>query len=292
VQQVGIVVDSSCCLPPVLASASGIQVVPFTIAFGDRVLEDGAGKADEFYDILRTSTALPKTAAPSPGAFLAAFRRAAEHAEGVLAITLPANLSSAHNSCVQAASLAERELPGVPVRCIQAGAVAAGFGLVALETARAAARGAGLEDAAALAGRLPTEVHFFAFLDSLEYLARGGHVPKAAAWLGDLVGLRPVLTAPHGDVRRITQARSRRGATERLLRLMLRHNPTRAPVQVLVMHAAAEPEAHNLRAEIEARFPCEEAHITQFTPVMGAHSGPGVLGVAFRVLTGEHSVLA
>lgn len=283
-QKVAVVTDSSACLPPALAASNGIEVVPFTLTFVDTEYRDGTGDSDEFYRLLRGAKRPPTTAAPSPADFAAGIRSAASNAASVLCITLPANLSSAHEACQQAVKAMRQELPETPVRCIAARAVAAGQGLIALDVARAAARGADLAATLDLAERLARQVHFFAFLDSLEYLARGGHVPKVAAWLGGIIGLRLVLTAPDGDVRRITQARSRRAATERLLTLVERHNPTGEPIQAMVMHAGVPGEAESLRRVVASRFACKEVHITQFTPVMGAHSGPGVLGIAFRVV--------
>ena len=284
VQKVAVVTDSSACLPLELAAQHGIEVVPFTMAFGDQVYRDGIDEPGDFYRQLRLADKLPKTAAPSPAAFLDAFQRASIRGAEVLCIMLPANLSSAQNACTQAIAMAEKEMRGVRIKGMAGGAVAAGQGLVVLEAARAAARGAGLEEAAALAESLAPQVHFFAFLDTLEFLAKGGHVPKAAAWLGNLVGLRPVLTAPYGEVKRIAQARSRRGATDWLLRLVEQHNPTLAPIQAMVMHANSLEEAESLSDRLRRRFPCQELYITQFTPVMGAHSGPGALGIAFRIL--------
>lgn len=281
---VSIVTDSSACIPASLAAAQGIEIVPFTMAFGNEVFRDGLDDAEDFYEQLRLNRSLPKTSAPSPGAFLSAFHAAAKRGTSVLAITLPANLSSAHNACQQAVGMARDELPGTEVRCLEAGAVAAGQGLIVLEAARSAALGATLAEAATLTQGLGSRVHFFAFLDTLEYLAKGGHVPKVAAWIGDLVGLRPVLTAPHGDVRRITQARSRRGATARVVRLVAETNPSGRPIKAMVMHAGVLREAEELSRTIEARFECAEMHVTQFTPVMGSHSGPGVLGVAILVM--------
>ena len=252
--------------------------------FDGRVYRDGAEDPGDFYRLLREAERPPTTAAPSPGLFLQAFGRAKERGEGVLCITLPANLSSLHNSSQQAVRLAEEEMPGVRIVSMVAGAVAAGQGLLALEAARAAARGLGLDDTVRLVGELGPQVHFFAALDTLEYLAKGGHVPKVAAWLGNMVGLRPILTAPNGDVKRMSQARSRRGAMDKILKMMEQCNPSNAPVQALLMHADALQDAYSLRDRIEARFRCQEMLVTRFTPVMGAHSGPGVLGVAFRVV--------
>ena len=165
-----------------------------------------------------------------------------------------------------------------------AGAVASGQGLLVLEAARAAARGLDLDAIINMLKEMAPRVHFFAALDTLDYLAKGGHVPKVAAWLGGVVGIRPILTASNGDIKRIAQARSRKGAVDKMLSLMRDRIPSDKPVQVCVMHADAIDEAEAFRNVIEERFECREMLMTPFTPVMGVHSGPGVLGVAFRVL--------
>lgn len=283
-QKVAIVTDSSACLSGTLAASAGVEVVPVEMILEGRVYRDGLDDAGDFYRLLREARTLPKTSAPSPGQFLQAFRRARERAPSILCITLPANLSSLHNASQQAVALAAEQMPGLRIRTIEAGAVAAGQGLIVLEAARAAMDGQELDQVESLVADLGPRVHFFAALDTLEFLARGGHVPKVAAWLGNVMGIRPILTAPGGDVRRITQARSRRAALARILNLMEERNPKGAPIRVLVMHADALSEAQALAEQVRQRFPCEELHVTQFTPVMGAHSGPGVLGVAFRVV--------
>ncbi len=281
-QKVAIVTDSTACLSRELVEAHGIEIVPTEMAFEGRVYRDGVDSAEDFYAQLRQAKKLPTTSAPPPGLFLEAYGRAAKRAEGVLCITIPEELSSTHNSSRQAIALAQDELPGVRIISLPAPAVASGQGLVALEAAEAAERGDDLDTVAGLVTDLAPRVHFFAVLDSLEHLAKGGHVPKAAAWLGDLVGLKPILTSRGGKVERLSQARSKRGAVAKMLRLMEERNPGGLPIRALVMHADAPGEALRFREQIEARFPCESLSITQFTPVMGAHSGPGVVGVAFR----------
>jgi DegV family protein with EDD domain len=283
-----VVTDSTACLSPDMALRYGIEVVPTEVELEGRVYRDGVDSPEAFYDHLRRAKKLPKTSAPSPGAFLEAYRRAAARspsAEGrsreILCITLPAELSSTHQVARQAALLAADELPGVRILCVPTPAVASGQGLVAIETARAAPDHT-LDGLAAYVAALASQVHFFAVLDTLEYLARGGHVPRAVGWLGDLVGFKPILTASYGKVERLSQARSREGGMSKMLRLMEERNPSRRPIRALLMHAGAAPECARFRAEIERRFACELLLTTQFTPVMGAHSGPGVVGVAFR----------
>lgn len=283
-QKVAIVTDSSSCLSAELGRQHGIEIVPYSMLFEGRDFRDGVDDPSEFYALLRHAEKLPATSAPSPGLFLEAYQRAGRRAESVLCITLPGELSSCHNSSKQAIILAEEELPGLKIESVAAPAVASGQGLVALEAARAAASGGDLEECVALVSGLAPEVHFFAVLDTLEYLAKGGHVPKAVGWLGDLVGVKPILTAHYGTVKRLTQSRSKRRALDTMLRMMGERNPERHSIRALVMHADAPGEADAFRDEIASRFRCELLLVTQFTPVMGAHSGPGVVGVAFLVL--------
>ena len=283
-QHVAVVTDSSCCLSMELAREHGIEIVPYRMHFEGRDFRDGVDDPSDFYALLRQADKLPATSAPSPGLFLEAYKQAAQRAETVLCITLPGELSSCHNSSKQAIILAEEELPGLKIVSVAAPAVASGQGLVALEAARASASGGTLDECASLVSALAPRVHFFAVLDTLEYLARGGHVPKAVGWLGDLVGVKPILTAHYGTVKRLTQARSKRRAVDTMLRMIEERNPQRRAIRALVMHADAVGEAEAFRDEIASRFPCDLLLLTQFTPVMAAHSGPGVVGVAFLVV--------
>ena len=283
-QQVAIVTDSSSCIAGHLAKAYGIEIVPYDLAFDDLVYRDGVDPVGAFYDLLRAAKRPPTTSAPSPGLYLEAFRAASTRASSVLCITLPSNLSSSHNASQQAVIMAEERLPGVQFRSVTAPAVAAGQGLISLEAAELAAQGASLNEVAARVAALAPGVFFYAVLDSLEYLAKGGHVPAVAAWLGDRVGFKPVLTARHGKVERLTQVRSKTRAIERMLLMMEDANPERAPIRAILMHADAPGEATRFSEKIRERFDCREVLITEFTPVMGAHSGPGVVGIAYRVL--------
>lgn len=283
-QKVAVVTDSSSCIAGEIARTYGIEIVPYDLVFDGRVYRDGVDPPGDFYGLLRKSKRPPTTSAPSPGQYLEAFEAASKRAESVLCITLPAGLSSSHSASQHAVALAGEHLPGTAIRSIPAPAVAGGQGLIAIETAWLAANGASLDETAAFVDTIAPKVDFYAVLDTLEYLAKGGHVPKAAAWLGDKVGFKPVLTARHGKVERLTQARSKARAIERMLKMMRETNPNGAPIRAVLMHAAAPEEAARFAEKVQERFNCREVLTTEFTPVMGAHSGPGVVGIAYRIL--------
>ncbi len=280
-QKVAILTDSSACIPKEIAEKHHITVIPVDLVFENRVFRDGLDNSEDFYKLLSQAKKLPTTSAPTPGAFLEAFTKASEWAQGIICFTLPANLSSMHNSARQARELAIQQSSDVRIEIVAAGAVAAGQGLIAIEAAKAAANGADVDGIMELAKGLNQKVHFFAMLDTLEYLAKGGRVPRAAAWVGKVIGFKPILTAVNGEVKLMARTRTKQKALDRMLHFMEQRVPNGSLTHVAVMHANARADADELQKRVESKFKCADLFVTRFTPVMGAHSGPGVVGVAF-----------
>jgi len=123
-------------------------------------------------------------------------------------------------------------------------------------------------------------VNLFAYLDTLHYLVKGGRVPKAAALAGSLLQIKPIFTVSDGDAYPVTNARTNPGAIKCIIKIM-EQKVAKGPLHVAVMHADALDKAEALRNLISSQFDCAELFITEFTPVMGAHTGPGVIGAAF-----------
>jgi DegV family protein with EDD domain len=138
-----------------------------------------------------------------------------------------------------------------------------------------------LEEVLAGAKRVAEGVHLLAMVDDLHYLVRGGHVPKLAAKASSLFRIKPILTINGGDARPLAKAQTTSGALKRMVGMMKRGIVKGKPLHVAVMHADALDNALVLSDEIYTRFQCDELFITEFTPVMGAHIGPGLIGVAF-----------
>ena len=149
--RVAVVTDSSACLPADLLKAHRITTVPLTFLFDGEPRYDGALSGREFYALLRASRRFPTTAAPAPAAFLEAYRQAATSAESALCVTLPAAFSGTYDSALTAAEMAREELPGFPVRVVDSHCLAMCHGFAVLYAARAAAAGATLDEAEAVA---------------------------------------------------------------------------------------------------------------------------------------------
>jgi len=280
--KVAIVTDTTACIPREQVEKYGIELVPVDIIFGDKVYRDGIDiTPDQFYALLRQAEKLPTTSGSLPDPFLEAYREASKRAASILCITLPAKLSGMCNSAQLAKQMAKEALPNVVIEVLDCGTAAAAQGLVVLAAARAAASGGSLTKVIETARNVMQRVNLFATLDTLYYLVKGGRVPKAAALVGSLLKIKPIFTVTDGEAHPVTNPRTTAGAMKRILKIMEQKVAKGQPLHVAVMHADALDRAKELMGEISSQFDCAELFITEFTPVMGAHTGPGVIGIAF-----------
>ena len=281
-KKVAIVTDTTACIPREQVEEYAIELVPIQIIFGDKVYLDGIDISPaEFYTLLRQAEKLPTTSGSLPGPFLEAYCKASQRAPSILCITLSSKLSGVFNSARLAMEMAKEALPNVVIEVIDCGTAAAAQGLVVLAAAKAAALGKSLVEVVDIARSVMPRVNLFATLDTLYYLVKGGRVPKVAALASSLLKIKPIFTVNGGEAHPVTNVRTNPGAMKRILKIMGQKIVKGQPLHVAVMHADALDRAIVLRNQISSRFDCAELFITEFTPVMGAHTGPGVIGVAF-----------
>lgn len=283
VRKVAIVSDSICCLPRELVEKYGICVVPIQIMYEGRSYRDGIDiSPSEVYSIMRRRDNLPTTSTPSTGDFLSAYRRMSLNAESILCITVTSLQSRTYDTAVVAKDMAKEVIPGTTIQVLDSRAVAGALGFIVLEAARAASRGADLPEATEVAKGMMGKVHFLAVLDTLFYLARSGRVGRAAAWAGSLLDIKPVLghSPSVGETVAVARPRSKMKAVERMLEIMT-EKVGGSKVHAIVNHADEPEEGERLKERIRSRFDCVELYITEFTPGMGVHTGPGLLAIGF-----------
>jgi DegV family protein with EDD domain len=257
-------------------------VVPVPLIIDEKTYRDGIDiTPTEFYAMLRNSKKLPTTSASSPTPYLEAFRNASHRAHNILCLTEPLKFSAMYNSAWAAVQMAKNTLHGITIEVMECTTAAAGQGLVALAAARAAALDNSLEEVKKIVDKVMSKVNLFATLDTLHYLARSGRVPQAAALVNTILNLKPVFTLNHADPRTVALPRTMKSALDRILKLMNTAVQKGQELHVAVMHADAMREATKLKDRITSQFECKEIYITEFTPVMGVHTGPGLFGVAF-----------
>ena len=280
--KVAIVTDSTACVPREQVEKYGIELVPIGLVFGDKVYRDGIDISPaEFYALLRQVKKLPTTSGSLPGPFLEAYHEASQRASGILCITESSKFSGMCNSARVAMEMSKETLPNIDIEVLECTTAAAGQGLVVLAAAKAAVSGKSLIEVIDTAKSVMPRVNLFAYLDTLHYLVKGGRVPKAAALASSLLQIKPIFTVSDGDAYPVTNARTNPGAMKSILKIMEQKVVKGQPLHVAVMHADALNRAEALRNQISSQFDCAELFITEFTPVMGAHTGPGVIGVAF-----------
>ncbi|MBA7673665.1 Protein DegV [subsurface metagenome] len=180
-----------------------------------------------------------------------------------------------------ATEMAKTELPKTVIEVMECTTAAAGQGLVALAAARSADSGVNLNEVMEIARSTMSRVNLYATLDTLHYLVKGGRVPQAAALVNSLLKIKPIFTLNHSDAHTVALPRTIPSAIKRMLKMMSQRVMKGQPLYVAVMHADALDKAAAISNTISAQFDCTELFITEFTPVMGVHTGPGLLGVAF-----------
>jgi DegV family protein with EDD domain len=270
-----IVTDSVADLPEPVARELGITVVPLIVSFGGESFRDGVDlDNDAFYERLKSGGTTPVTSAPSPASYAEAMDAAAEAHDEVLVITLSAKLSATHSSALQGRQLMKRRCRVVILDCHWA-AMAQGF--IVMAAARAAARGAGLVQAMTAARGVEERVGFLAAFDTLEYLRRGGRIGAAAALLGSLLNVNPLIDLADGVVRPVGRARSRSRAIEQLVAFAATYQHIE---ELAVESTACDEDAALMVDRLGPFFPREKILRTRMTPVIGVHTGPGLLVVA------------
>ena len=282
-RKVAVVADSTCCLPQELVEKYDIYVVPLEIVHEGKSYRDGVDiTPNDVYRIMRKKENLPTTSTPATGDFLNAYRQVSQKAESILCITLTGIQSKTFEAASAAREIAKEELPNTVIEVFDSRSVAAALGFIVREAARFASEGAGLAEVVEVARNMMGKVNFLAMLDTLYYLARLGRIARAAAWAGNVLDMKPVLehNPAVGETMPVARPRTKRRAIERMLQIMSDRTKGSA-VHVMVQHADELEGAKKLAAEIESRFNCVEMYITEFAPVMGVHTGPGLLAIGF-----------
>ncbi len=276
-RRVVVVTDSTATVPSDLVQALDIRVVPVLLVLGNQTFRDGVDiTPGDVYRWLRSSKQIPTTAAPSVGDFVRVFATAAQEASGIVSIHMSPDLSATYNVALMASELVE----GTPIRVINCHTAAMGQGFATLEAARAAAAGATLDEVVRRIEAVAAKTNLFLTLDTFEYLHRGGRIGGAAALMGTVLQIKPLLYLDDGHVGVLAKPRTR----PRALRLLVQQMAERVDgrrLHAAVFHADALSEAEDLSQRLADKFDCVELYVTEFTPVMGSHTGPGLLGVAF-----------
>ncbi|KIL39941.1 DegV [Gordoniibacillus kamchatkensis] len=279
--RIQIVTDSTCDLSEELRRQYGIDVVPLHVVFGDRDYKDGADmRAEQLFELVSASGKLPKTAAPSPGEFLAAFEPYIEQGCDIVYVGLSSKLSATYNN----ACLAAEQLPPGRIVCVDSLNLATGVGLLALKAAKAAHAGASLADIERLLLEARERVETEFVIDTLDYLHKGGRCSALQSFIGGLLKIRPVIKVAHGSITVAAKIRGKREkALEQLVANLLERKERIEDRFVFVEHALAPEDAAELKRQLEDEHGLR-VELAEAGCVISSHCGPQTVGIIYTLL--------
>ena len=278
--RVAVVSDSTGYLPRELAEANQIRLVSLYVNFGgDRVeREVDITDYDAFFEEMRSADQLPTTSQPSVGDFLEVYEPLLDDGQEVVSIHISGGLSGTPDSARQAKESLERDgKGGERVHVIDSTTAAGGLGLMALVAARRAAHDASLDEVVTAVGEAREALKMWFAVDTLEFLKRGGRIGGASAWIGSTLRIKPILTV-ESELTPVERVRTSSRAFERLVDYARQRHESGADAWV-VQHIAAGEQAASLADRCRELFGCEPVFLSEISPVVSTHTGPGLLGV-------------
>jgi DegV family protein with EDD domain len=275
-ENTAIVIDSTADFPEAPELYPNMRVVPLYVLFGEESFKDYVEITPErFYERLQSEAELPTTSQPTPGDFLATFEELAPQYERIVVLTISSTLSGTHGSAQTAAEL----LGGDKVRVIDSGTVSASLGLLALGVQQRLERGTTDEEIDTFVEHYQREHHLLFTVNTLEYLAKGGRIGRAAAFAGNLLNVKPILAIRDGEVIPLKKVRGNHKAFAEFRAQFVATTTDSPSLKVGIAHAAAPERLQALRELVEHERPHAQIEIaTTLGAVVGTHAGPGTVG--------------
>jgi DegV family protein with EDD domain len=277
---IAVVTDTTQYLPSDVIKRHGIHLVSLYVNWDGRTdREADLPDYDGYYDFLRGAGELPSTSQPSLGDFLSVYEPLVERGDSILSIHLSGGISGTVRTAEQARDvLIERGMDRERMVVIDSRTGCAGHGFMAVAAANAIERGADLPAAVAAAQALREDLQLLVMVDTLEYLRRGGRIGAASAWIGATLKVKPILTI-EGEMQPVERVRTAGRAFERLVAHLESRRQDGCDA-FAVQHIQALAEAERLVERGREIYGREPALVSEIGPVIGTHTGPGVLGVA------------
>ena len=279
---VAVVTDSTSYLPDEVAREHEIGVVSLYVNF-----EGGARTAgetelmtrlDTVYEEIRAHDAWPTTSQPSVGDFIAAYEPLLADGRDVVSIHISEGISGTAGAARQAAQQLERDgKGGERIRVLDSGSSAGGLGLIALAAARRAQGGGSADEVVARAEETRSELKMWFAIDTLEFLKRSGRIGAASAWIGSTLKIKPILTLER-EITPVERVRTSGRAFERMVDYARQRHASGADAWV-VQHIRSADQAERLAEECRGVFGGDPVFLSEIGPVLGVHTGPGLLGV-------------
>lgn len=279
-RKVAIVTDTTANIPADLAAQYHIQVIPLTVNWaGESLLDTIDITTEQFYQRLQTAKEMPTTSQPSVGQFMEFFTKVQETAESIVGIFISDELSGTLDSARSAA----KEMPDLALEIVDSRTTAAALALIVLAAARMAEEGQNYQEIAAAARALVPRMRLLFLVDTLEFLHRGGRIGGAQRLIGSVLSIKPILQIEEGKVESLESVRTRKKAVARMVQIIGEDTNWASNVHYGIMDAQSPDTADAVMNKIQEKAEPAEMLRTGISPVIGTHTGPGCVGVAFFV---------
>lgn len=277
-KKIVVVTDSTAYLPEEAQNGYHIPTIPLWLLWGEERFRDGVDiEPQTFYRRLPHVDAHPTTSQPSSGEFMEFFRQVGAEADAIVGIFISAKLSGTVDSALAAQAM----MPELDIHIVDSHSTSMGLGFIVMAAARAAAAGKPVEEVVATAKRLREPMNVLFAVDTLEYLHRGGRIGGAKRLLGTALNIKPILYVDDGAVEALAQARGKRKAITQMLDYAAEQVNGSRIAEAAVIHMDAADEADRLATKIKERFGIATVYQSTVSPVIGAHTGPGTVGIVF-----------
>ena len=275
-----IVTDSTAYIPTELVKQYGISVAPQVLVWGDKTYHDGVDiLPDEFYTRLKTAKVMPTTSQVPVVAMQEIFERLLGQGAEVLGIFISGKFSGTMQSAIQARDALGSAASKVTLVDSQASAMALGFEVLA--AARAAKDGASISELRQLVEKSRDHIGVYFAVETLEFLHRGGRIGGGQRFIGSALNLKPILALRDGRIEAADRVRTKSKALDRVLELVEKDVRGKSNIRLATVHANAEAEAAQLLERAAREVGAVETILSSLSPVVGAHTGPGTVGLAF-----------
>lgn len=280
--KVMIVTDSTANIPAGLLNGMPVKSLPLQVIWNGNILKDGIDiQPSEFYQRLTTEKNMPSTSQATPEEFKQAYAELLDEGYDILSIHISSKLSGTLDSAIQA----KRAFPNAKIELVDSLSTSMAMGFQVMSAARMAEIGATLAECKAVSLNAIKHTGVYFAVNTLEFLHRGGRIGGAAAFLGHVLNLKPLLELQDGKIEAVEKVRTLSKTIDRLLDLVeAKLDKEKGPVRLCAIHANTPADAEELLSRAVKRIPSHlvsDAVITTISPVLGTHTGPGALGLAY-----------
>ncbi|MDK2810026.1 MAG: fatty acid kinase fatty acid binding subunit [Petroclostridium sp.] len=276
--KIKIITDSTADIPKNLAEELNITVVPLTVHFGEESYKDWYDlTSTEFFEKLKNSDVMPTTSQISPAAFEEVFRKELQENDSIICVTLSSKASGTYQSAV----IAKNSIEDADIEVIDSMLLSYGYGMVVVEAAKMAKEGKSKQEIIGRVNYLLERIDTYFIVDTLEYLKKGGRINLAAAVIGNILNIKPVLGIKDGLVVPVDKIRGSKNIIPKMVELIKSKGYNMSNQVVGLAHGAIPDRLEELKEAIENEFHPKGFVISEVGSVIGAHSGPGVIGAFF-----------